>query len=115
VEIMQETIKNIAKVSKEMLEYRPPAKTYTLFLNIQWHKNQITHLTKFVKFNLDTPKYFIDAYQGCNIEEKSQLCEFYLHNLVLPHPYNWISNPYVGDVQLMAFDSWLRHEEMRAE
>jgi hypothetical protein len=114
VEIMQETVKTIAKVSEEMLECRPPARTYTLFLKEQWHKNQITHLAKFVKFNLDTPKYFLDAYQGCNMEEKSKLCEFYLHNLVLPHPYNWNPNPYVGDVQLMAFSSWLRHEEMRA-
>jgi hypothetical protein len=25
---------------------------------------------RFVKFNLDTPKYFLDAYQGFNMEEK---------------------------------------------
>jgi hypothetical protein len=72
-------------------------------------------LDKLVKFNLDTPKDFLDAYQGCNMEERARLCEFYLHNLILPHPYNWNPNPYVGDVQLMAFASWLRHEEMRAE
>jgi len=49
------------------------------------------------------------------MEERYKLCEFYLHNLIFPHPYNWNHNPYVGDVQLMAFASWLRHEEMRAE
>jgi hypothetical protein len=71
-------------------------------------------MDKFVKLNLDTPKYFLDAYQSCNMEERDKLCEFYLHNLIFSHPYNWIPNPYVGYVQLMAFASWLRHEETRA-
>jgi hypothetical protein len=70
VEIMEETVKTIAKVSEEMLECRPPTRTYTLFLKEQWHKNQITHLAKLVKFNLDSPQDFINAYQGCNMEEK---------------------------------------------
>jgi hypothetical protein len=33
--------------------------------------------------------------------------------MVLSHPYRWNPNPYVGDVQIMAFASWLRHEEIR--
>jgi len=60
LEIMEATIKTIANI--EMLKCRPPTITYTLFLKEQWHKNPITHLAKFVKFNLDTPKYFLDAY-----------------------------------------------------
>jgi hypothetical protein len=63
--------RTIAKVSVEMLECRPPTRTYTMFLKEQWHKNQIEHLAKLVKFNLDTPKDFLDAYQGCNMEERA--------------------------------------------
>jgi hypothetical protein len=33
--------------------------------------------------------------------------------MVLPHPYKWNPNPYVGDVQIMALAYWLRHEELR--
>jgi hypothetical protein len=98
VEIMEAIVNIIAKVSIEMLECRPPTSTYRLFLKEQWNKNQIAHLTKFVKFNLDTPTYFLDAYQGCTMEERDKICEFYLHNLIFPHPYNWNPNPYVGDV-----------------
>jgi hypothetical protein len=47
--------------------------------------------------------------------KRARMCEFYLHNIILPHPYKWNPNPYVGDVQMMAFASWLRHEEMREE
>jgi hypothetical protein len=47
------------------------------------------------------------------MKEKYNLCEFYLHNLILPHPYNWNPNPYLGDVELMPFSSWMRNEELR--
>jgi hypothetical protein len=33
--------------------------------------------------------------------------------MVLPHPYKWNPNPYVGDVQIMSLAYWLRHKEMR--
>jgi hypothetical protein len=56
-----------------------------------------------LKFNLETPKEFLDAYPGCNMEEMDRMCEFNLHNIILPHPYYWNPNPYVGDVQIMAF------------
>jgi hypothetical protein len=110
VEIMEDAVKTIAKVFVDMLECRPPTRTYTMFLKEQWHKKQIEHLAKLVKFNLDTPKDLLDAYQGCNMRERARLYELYLHNLILPHPYNWNLNPYVGDFQLISFTSWLRHE-----
>jgi len=72
-------------------------------------------LAKILKFNLDSPQDFLDAYHGCNIEERDILCEFYFYNCILPHPYDWNPNPYVGNIQLMDFVSWLRNEEMRAE
>jgi hypothetical protein len=67
-----------------------------------------------VIFNLETIKDFFYAYQIYNMEDKSRMCELYLHNIFLPDPYKWNSNPYVWDVQIMDFASWLRHEELRA-
>jgi hypothetical protein len=40
------------------------------------------------------------------------LCELYFHSIVLPHPYIWNPNTYVGDAQIMDFAYWLRHEEL---
>ena len=40
--------------------------------------------------------------------------EFYLHNLVLPNETLWDPNTVLGDMQLMAFSSWLNHEDKRA-
>jgi len=66
-----------------------------------------------VRFNIETPKEFLDTYQGFNMEEKANMCELFFHNMVLPHPYNWNPIPYVGDDKTMAFASWLRNEELR--
>jgi len=68
-----------------------------------------------VRYNLDTPKDFLDAYKKYNMEEKESMCEFYLHNIILPHPYKWNPNPYVWGVQIMALAYSLRHEEMRVD
>jgi hypothetical protein len=113
--IMEATVNTIAKVSLEMLECRKLARVYALFLKEKWHKNQIVNLAQLVRYNLDTPKYFLDSYQYCNMEEKERMCDFYLHNIILPHPYKWNPNPYVGDVHMMTFASWLRHKDMREE
>jgi len=55
----------------------------------------------------------VDVCQANIEEERVSICEFYLHNFTLPHPYKWSPNPYVWDVQLMVLASWLRHEDLR--
>lgn len=47
-------------------------------------------------------------------EDKAKLAEFYLHNMALPDMNLWDPNASLGDLQLMAMDSWLNHEEKRA-
>jgi len=39
---------------------------------------------------------------------------FYLHNLALTDLNVWDPNPKLGDLQLMALESWMNHEEARA-
>lgn len=50
----------------------------------------------------------------CNISssrDKAKLAEFYLHNLILPNMTAWDPNTSLGDMQLMAFSSWMNHED----
>jgi len=93
IEIMEASLETMAKVSLEILECRQPARVCALFLKKQWHKHHIASLSQQVRFNIETPKHFLDSYQSYNMEEKYSMCEFYLHNLVLPHPYKWNPNP----------------------
>jgi len=44
-------------------------------------------------------------------EDKAKLAEFYLHNMDLTDMNLWDPNAVLGDLQLMAMASWMRHEE----
>ena len=46
---------------------------------------------------------------------KDQLSDFYLHNLISPRPYKWSPNSYIWDIQVRAINSWITHENLRAE
>ena len=102
-------------LSKEMLDCKPPSRVYTLFLQEKWFEYQLGRLKEQLNPSLDTPQELIETLQHYLEEEKDQLSEFYLHNLVTPGPYKWSPNTYVGDFQLRAMTSWMRHEIMRDE
>jgi hypothetical protein len=76
VKIMEETNKTIVNISIEMLECIPPSRKYTLFQKEKWHRNQIAHLDKFVKFNLDTPRDFLDAYKVYDKDERHKYVNY---------------------------------------
>lgn len=67
-----------------------------------------------VPYEIDTPKDLIDSLQQGSKDENFFLSEFYLHNVVTPHPYKWSPNPYVRDVKLRTLNSWTTHENERA-
>jgi len=48
------------------------------------------------------------------LEDRAKIYEFYLHNLALTDLNVWDPNPKQGELQLMAFASWMTHEEARA-
>jgi len=49
------------------------------------------------------------------MEDRAKLAEFYLHNLTIIDMNVWDPNAKLGDLQLMALASWIRHEEARVE
>ena len=56
-------------------------------------------------------RQFIDLCDQRTLEERAKISEFYLHNLTLIDLNVWDPNPKLGDLQLMAFASWMSHEE----
>jgi hypothetical protein len=110
IEIMEASLETMAKVSLDLLDCIQPTRVYSLFLKEHWHNNRISSLSQQVRFHIETPKDFLHTYKSCSMEEKEIMCEFYFHSMVIPHPYNWNPNPCIGEVQIMDFASWLRHE-----
>ena len=104
----------MASWAMDALQCRQPAKSYGLYLRDQWLQFQINALAQRGISQIQDPQQFTDLCNSSSIEDKAKLSEFYLHNLALPNVTSWDPNTVVRDMQLMAFTSWLNHEEKRA-
>lgn len=60
-------------------------------------------------------RQFINLCDKSTPEGKAKLSKFYLHNLALTYLNVWDPNAKLGDLQLMAFASWMSHEGARAK
>ena len=104
----------MASWAMDALQCRQPAKSYGLYLRDQWLQFQINALAQRGISQLQDPQQFTALCNSSSSEDKTKLSEFYLHNLALPNMTTWDPNIVVGDMQLMAFASWLNHEDKRA-
>ena len=104
----------MASWAMEALQCRHPAKSYGLYLKDQWLQFQINTLAQRGIEQIHNPQQFAEICSTSSAEDKAKLAEFYIHNLVLPNEVSWDPNIALGDLQLMAFASWLNHEDQRA-
>jgi len=59
-------------------------------------------------------RQFINLCDQSALEDKAKMVEFYLHDRSLTTMDIWDPNAELGDLQLMAFVSWINHENSRA-
>lgn len=55
----------------------------------------------------------MDPCDQSSSEDKEKIAEFYLHNMALIDMNVWDPNARLGDLQLMAMESWMNHEALR--
>ena len=104
----------MANWAMDAIQCRQPDKSYGLYLRDQWLQFQINALVQRGISQLQDPQQFTALCNNSSSEDKAKLSEFYLHNLAPPNVTTWDHNTVVGDMQFMAFASWLNHEEKRA-
>jgi hypothetical protein len=95
----------MASIFKDMIDYKPPCKIYSVFPKEKWCLFKLKRIRGNNPYKLDTPKDLSKMCQEDLAEEKDLLCELYNTKFSLTHPYRWSPNSYVGDVQLRAFFS----------
>lgn len=62
---------------------------------------------------MDTPHEFFQAFDAAPIAIRNFLYKLFLDNLVVIDNRDWISLPYMGDIQLRALISWIQNEISR--
>lgn len=65
--------------------------------------------------SLMTPEEFINAYNTSSPKQKNLLCEFYIHNYVVPYTLQWNPLLSIGDVHLREFMFYIQNENGRGE
>ena len=96
-----------------MKKLRPHSIIYALFLVEKWLQFQMKSLKDKLPHDINTLKELANSVQQGTKAEEYMFNEFYLHNLVTPHPYKWSPNPYPRYVQQRALSSWNMHENKR--
>jgi len=104
----------MASWAMDALQCRQLAKSYGLYLRDQWLQFQINALVQRGISQVQDPQQFTELCNLSSSGDKAKLAEFYLHNLVLPNVTSWDPNTALGDMQFMAFASWMNHEDKRA-
>jgi len=91
-----------------------PIKSYALYLKEQWLQFHIKRLEKRGTMPFQDYGKFIDVCDQSTLQDRAKVAEFYLHNIALTNMNVWDPNAELGDLQLMALESWMNHEESRA-
>ena len=59
-------------------------------------------------------RQIMDLCDQSTFEDKAKMAEFYLQNMALTNLNVWDPNAKLGDLQLIAMETWMNHEELRA-
>lgn len=83
-----------------ILECRPPPRVYTIYLKEGFLTFKMSSVLSDWDHSLETAQEFYQVYQGSPDVIRNLLCEFYLHNYVVPHDKEWNPLLYIGDIHL---------------
>lgn len=103
----------MASLSIEELQCKTPTKYYGFYLKDQWLQFQIKTLAQRGIMSFQDYKKFMDLCDQSTSRDKAKMAEFYLHNMALTDLNVWDANAKLQDLQLMAMESWMNHEELR--
>ena len=91
----------------DILVCREPARNYALFLMEQYFQLKIKVVKAEAPIEINNIDDFINCCTHHGVKVHRLLCEFYLHNHVLDQETEQNPSPFVGDVQLQEFISFV--------
>ena len=94
-------------LSQELLSTRAPSPSYPVFLFEQFIWFKFKALKEGRPYEMETSAQFLETFMKSNFIEKNLLCELYLHEMACPLDHHSNPSPYLGDVQLRYFSSFV--------
>ena len=112
----ENTIKTLQDVKGKMyvlaqylLSFLRPSPTYPPFLHEQYFLFLLAAIKEDQPFRMDTALSFLESFFKSNIPNQHLLCEHYLHEILCFGDKKFNISPYVGNIQLREFTSFLNN------
>jgi hypothetical protein len=104
---IENKLQDACSLGLEGLLYIAPYQIHLIYLHDRWTQFRIKQLSNGRIHKIVTLKDFITTFLQVEDHDKNLLCELYLFNFVIPDHTRWNPNPFVGDVQLRDFTSFI--------
>ena len=104
---MQEEKDQLYTLSQELLGTRAPSSSYPVFLFEQFIWFKLKAIKEGRPYEIATSSKFMETFLVSEFIEQNLLCELYLHELACPLEHHLNPTPFLGDVQLRDFASFV--------
>ena len=94
-------------LSQELLSTRAPYPSYPVFLFEQFIWFKLKAVKEGRPYEMETSAQFLETFMESNFIKQNLLCEIYLHEMACPLDHHSNPTPYLGDVQLRDFSSFV--------
>ena len=104
---MQKEKDQLYILSQELLSTMEPSPSYPVFLFEQFIWFKLKAIKEGRPYEMETSVHFLETFMESNFIEKNLVCELYLHEMACPLDHHSNPAPYLGDVQLRAFSTFV--------
>jgi len=87
-----------------------PSQIYSIFLKSQMASLHVCALVAGASCYINFVDQFLALYNIMGEEDKNILCDLYQFDMVMTWHTEWDPNPYVGDVNIRAFTSFMQNK-----
>ena len=104
---MQKEKDQLYTLSRELMSSRAPSPSYLVFLYEQFTWLKLKELKEGRPYEVASSAQILETYMESSFTEQKLLCELYFHEMDFPLDRHSNPAPYLGDVQLRSFDSFI--------
>jgi hypothetical protein len=95
------------KITLEFLACRSPYIAYALFLQEQYLYFHLTSVCEQLHYQFKNYMEFLDSVRESDLHKQHLMCELCMHGFILEMEHKFNIGPFLRDIQLMAFVSFM--------
>ena len=107
IEELKEDKARMLTITQELIVFRCPTTTYVVFLQEQYLYFQLTSVCEEFPYQFENCIEFLELVRESDLQRKYLMCELYMQGFILEMEQKFNVGPFLGDIQLRAFVSFM--------